>query len=175
MVNTAKGRTTYILLLLCVFISFLYQLPKNAFSDEIEISIKGEKRVYHVGEFNRLEGSLKNISHDPIWLNTRFSFPGPEIYLIIKNSSGKVFQWLPSEVMTALSRDKFTLLPPGENISFIIDDIQIHLSMPMSPDAYSVQAVYKNNNGPEFGIDAWQGEAISNFFEFIVVEDNNRK
>lgn len=128
----------------------------------LDFSIKLEKQIYHEDEPFYVEYSLKNVSLSPLLINTRFNFPGPDVYLEIKNQFGKEFRWLPSEVLRAVTKEDFVRLLPGESLSFVLRDIQVHLYQKLTQGVYTIRALYKNNSGKEFGLNAWRGEVYSN-------------
>jgi hypothetical protein len=133
--------------------------------------IELEKQVYRQGESIHVEGILHNTSPTPLVVQNRFAFPGPDVYLEIKEQSGKTtLKWLPPEPPISLNKADFVRLGSKEKVSFTLRDIQIHVYKGLTEGTYTLRGIYKNQSGEELGLDVWEGKVYSDEVNFQVVK-----
>ena len=116
----------------------------------------------------KIDGVIENTSHADIIINTRFSFPGPDVYLTIKRDDGEILIWLPPGAPRPLVREDFEILRPGQQIAFALVVHESDLYDKMTSGEYTAEARYVNSSGDEFGLKAWKGTLCSNTVAFRI-------
>ena len=110
-----------------------------------------------------IKGTIKNISNEIKTINTRFSFPGPDVYINIISDSMKTLRWLPPLIQPRpLTKDDFKVLKPMQEIYFSITINNEDLYDKLEVGNYRLQAIYINTTGDELSNNVWKGKLISN-------------
>lgn len=116
----------------------------------------------------KIDCVIKNRSRADIIINTRFSFPGPDVYLVIKRDDGEILRWLPPGPPRPLVREDFQTVKSGQQIAFTLVVHQNDLYDKMTAGEYTAEARYVNSSGDEFGLKAWKGTLYSNTIAFRI-------
>lgn len=134
----------------------------------LTLTINLDKKVYNLNEpiEIKVDGIIENISQAELIINTRFSFPGPELNLKLMSDTGKALRWLPPVPPRPLTKHDFKTLGPGEKTDFTLIIYGSDLFDKLDVGTYVAQAKYFNSSGDEFGFDAWQGRIYSNKVSF---------
>lgn len=134
----------------------------------LTLTINLDNKVYNLNEpiEIKVDGIIENSSQTELIINTRFAFPGPELYLNFISDAGKVLRWLPAAPPRPLTRQDFKTLRPGEktNFTLIIYSSDLYDKLNLGP--YVAQATYVNSAGDKFGLNAWKGRIYSNKVSF---------
>ena len=121
----------------------------------------------------KIDGVIENRSEADIIINTRFAFPGPDVYLTVKRADGEILRWLPPGVPRPPAKEDFEILRSGQQIGFALVLRQNDLYDKMTPGEYTAEARYVNTSGDEFGLRAWKGTLYSNTIAFRYDEPLN--
>jgi len=134
----------------------------------LTLTINLDKKVYNLNEpiEIKVDGIIENISQAELIINTRFSFPGPELNLKLISDTGKALRWLPPVPPRPLTKHYFKNLGPGEKTDITLIIRGSDLFDKLDVGTYVAQAKYFNSSGDEFGFDAWQGRIYSNNVSF---------
>ena len=136
----------------------------------LTLTINLDKKVYNLNEpiVIKVDGIIENSSQTELIVNTRFAFPGPDLYLRFTSDAGKVLRWLPAAPPLPLTRLDFKTLGPGEKTDFTLIIHGSDLYDKLDVGTYVAQATYINSAGDKFGLDAWQGKINSNKVSFKI-------
>lgn len=137
-------------------------------TDVLDVSLRLARSAYERDGPLDVECILRNVGAAPVVVNRRFRFPGPEVYLRIRDEHGVAARWLAPEPPGPLRKDDFIALASGEQLHFTLHHVQRHLLAPLPPGRYTMTVVYRNRSGTADVTDAWVGEVVSSPVHFRV-------
>jgi len=157
--------------------TFIEQIKGNLFDDdevgEVEVpltfTISLDEEKYSLGSpiIMLISGVMQNTSRTNQIVNTRFSFPGPDVFIHIRPEAGEVLPWLPPSPPRPLTQEDFRGLEPDGQTEFTLTIRGTSLYEKLQRGRYIMRAKYRNL-GDVFDLGAWKGEVYSNEIDFEV-------
>ena len=153
-----------------LLLSFLMLLSTEAMavSPALTLLVSADKAQYESGDKIDLTITLENRSGQPLTINRRLAYPGPDLTIEMNDPTGAGLRWLPPAPPPPVEESDFVQLRHGQQLQVMLPDIGQHLfdKVKRSGD-YRVRAMYRNQDGgAQWNRAAWTGAVESNVITF---------
>ncbi|MDP9132191.1 MAG: hypothetical protein M3M98_03540 [Nitrospirota bacterium] len=134
-----------------------------AITPALTLILAADKTVYTSGDRIALTIRLENMSAQPLTINRRLAYPGPDLTVEITDPRGVRLRWLPPSPPPPVQESDFVQLHPGQQFQVRFPDIGRHLfdKLERAGD-YQAKAMYRNTDtGAQWNSSAWTGSLES--------------
>lgn len=134
----------------------------------LTLSLTTDKPLYRSGDRIDLSIMLENRSGEPMTINRRLAYPGPDLTVEITDPSGMRLRWLPPAPPPPVLESDFVRLGPGQRFEVTLQDISRHLFDKLERTGeYRATATYRNQDGgSQWNHVAWTGSIESRVVTF---------